>query len=181
MHLDDYLRPVGDHLAAAAALADDRTREIAARLAEAAAPSLRLAILDALSAAADEITAALLDSPGSPAGAVRVDGGAVRIDVTPGSAEPAAPRTDDGDTSARISLRLSESLKSDIEAAAAREGVSVNTWLVRAAGAALAGPFAGFGAGFSANLGNNLGNLFAERAAAAGRRNTHHITGWING
>jgi hypothetical protein len=36
------------------------------------------------------------------------------------------------DLSARISLRLPESLKSTVEKAAEREGISVNTWLVRA-------------------------------------------------
>ena len=41
----------------------------------------------------------------------------------------AAP--DDGQT-ARISLRLPEALKTAVESAAAREGVSVNTWIVRA-------------------------------------------------
>ena len=33
---------------------------------------------------------------------------------------------------ARISLRLPEALKAGIEIAATREGVSVNTWIVRA-------------------------------------------------
>ena len=40
---------------------------------------------------------------------------------------------------ARITLRLPEPLKASIEAAAAREGVSVNTWLVRALGRAVTG------------------------------------------
>jgi predicted HicB family RNase H-like nuclease len=34
--------------------------------------------------------------------------------------------------SARITLRLPEALKSALETAASREGVSVNTWIVRA-------------------------------------------------
>ena len=34
--------------------------------------------------------------------------------------------------SARITLRLPESLKQRVESAAAREGASVNTWLVQA-------------------------------------------------
>ena len=40
---------------------------------------------------------------------------------------------------ARITLRLPEPLKASIEASAAREGVSVNTWLVRALGRAVTG------------------------------------------
>ena len=51
--------------------------------------------------------------------------------VDEGGAAP--PASDEGAT-ARITLRLTESLKAGIEAAAAREGVSVNTWLVRALG-----------------------------------------------
>src|ERR1700756_4509415 len=45
-----------------------------------------------------------------------------------GEAPPAA--TGDVELVARISLRLPEALKAAVEAAAAREGVSVNTWLV---------------------------------------------------
>ena len=43
---------------------------------------------------------------------------------------PAVP-AEDGLT-ARVTLRLPEALKRELEAAAAREGVSLNTWLVRA-------------------------------------------------
>jgi hypothetical protein len=43
--------------------------------------------------------------------------------------EPSAV-VEDGLT-ARITLRLPESLKRELEAAAAREGVSLNSWLVR--------------------------------------------------
>ncbi|MDQ2748125.1 MAG: toxin-antitoxin system HicB family antitoxin [Pseudonocardiales bacterium] len=167
MHLDDYAAQVRDQLTATAALGDERTQHIAHSIAAAAAPAVRLAIMTALAAAADEITAALLDSPGSPSVAVRLDGDTVRVDVLAGDPEPAAARIDDGDASARISLRLPESLKTDVETAAGREGVSVNTWLVRAAGAALAPGRPGPGTGWS----------------DVGRRgnNPHHVTGWING
>lgn len=194
MHLDPHVASVHDQLTAAAALGDDRTREIAESLATAAAPAVRLAILDAISAAADEITAALLDYPGSPAVATRLDGDEVRIEVrataAAGDGEP--PRADDGEASARISLRLSEALKADIDAAAERDGVSVNTWLVRAASAALRpGPFAGFGSGaFGAFApfggwgpsGKSGGSGYGEAAGGGSRRGGgHNITGWING
>ncbi len=55
-----------------------------------------------------------------------------------------APPAEDG-LSARITLRLPESLKASLEAAAAAEGVSVNTWIVRALGRGLAGPKARVG------------------------------------
>lgn len=163
MHLEAYLTTVHDQLAAAAALGDDRTREIAAALGAMAAPAVRLAVLDAVSAAADEITEALLDQPGSPTVSVRQDGDEVRVSVQAGVVAPAVvePRRDEGDTGARVSLRLSEALKSEIDAAAERDGVSVNTWLVRAAAAAL----------------DDRG-VRGERRA---RHENHRVTGWING
>ena len=49
------------------------------------------------------------------------------------SEEPEAPAAAaDEAYSARITLRLPEALKSALETAAGREGVSVNTWIVRA-------------------------------------------------
>ena len=49
---------------------------------------------------------------------------------------PAAPQADDASTS-RTTLRLPDQLKVQVEQAAARDGVSVNTWLVRAIAAAV--------------------------------------------
>lgn len=168
MQLDPHVSRVHEQLVAAAALGDDRTREIAAALMTAAAPALRLALLDAVSEIADEVTAALLDHPGSPAVAVRIDSNEVVVDVravaTPDDAPPSR-HADGGEANARISLRLSDALKADIDAAAERDGVSVNAWLVRAAAGALA-PGADPGAG----------------QRGRGRRiETHHVTGWING
>lgn len=169
MQLDDYVHQVHEQLSAAAALGDERTQQIAQTIVAAAAPAVRLAIMTAVAAAADEITAALLDSPGAPSVTVRLDGDDVRVDVLGSEPEPApATRVDDKDASARISLRLSESLKSDIESAADREGMSVNTWLVRAAAAALTPAWPGAAAG---------------RAGAPHQRpnNSHRLSGWING
>jgi hypothetical protein len=50
---------------------------------------------------------------------------------------PAEPAVDDEPATFRTTLRLPERLKSRVEQAAATEGVSVNTWLVRAVTAAL--------------------------------------------
>ena len=107
---------------------------------------MRLALLDALSAAADEITRDL--APGSVH--LRLRGREPSFVVTPPPAEPldqAAPRPplppvapqDDEGAMARINFRLSEHLKGRIEEAAERAGLSVNAWLVRAAAAALDG------------------------------------------
>jgi hypothetical protein len=55
--------------------------------------------------------------------------------------EPAAePAPVDEPSVARLTLRLPERLKSEVEAAAAQEGVSVNTWLVRALSGAVSRP-----------------------------------------
>jgi hypothetical protein len=175
MQLDNILDQVREQLAAAAALGDERTRDIAGALATAVTPAVRLAIVTALHAAADEISATLVDYPGSPAVTLALDGDQVRVDVhaaAPAEPPPATPRADESDASARISLRLPESLKADVEAAAAREGISVNSWLVRAASTALQPPWAA-AARFAAG--------WADAAGRHGGPSAHHITGWING
>jgi uncharacterized protein (DUF1778 family) len=173
MQLSQHLAQVQEQLRTAAALGDDRTQQIATALAEAASPAVRLALLGAVADAADEITSALLDFPSSPAVAVRLDGDEVTVDVRSTEPEPPAEelRRDDGDTTARISLRLSDSLKADIDAAAERDGVSVNTWLVRAASAALR-------QGTSATTASGGPDSGRGRQR---RDNQHRITGWING
>jgi hypothetical protein len=128
-------------------------------------------VLSAASAAADEITAALIDHPGSPAVSVRMEGEELRVDVRTADVpeEPApAAQPEEADASARISLRLSENLKGEIEIAARGAAVSVNTWLVRAASAALAGPGAG-------------ARLTRTEIRTAGPSGAHRITGWVNG
>src|SRR5881397_3886788 len=113
MQLEQHIGQVHEQLRAAAALGDDRTREIATALATAATPSVRLAVLNALAEAADEITTALLDFPGSPVISVRLDGDELAVDVH--ASHPATDaedsRRDDGEANARISLRLTETLK----------------------------------------------------------------------
>jgi hypothetical protein len=152
MELHSYIAQVQEQLETAAALGDERTQQTAVALATAAAPAMRLAILAAVCAAADEITEALLDSPGAPSVAVGLDGDAVRIEVR-ASVEQSAVPADDGDISARISLRLSETLKTDIEDAARRP-----QW---GPGGRFADP---------------------RRHGGPGRGgNSHHVTGWING
>jgi hypothetical protein len=171
MELHTHVAQVQEQLESAAALGDERTQQTASVLAAAAGPALRLAILSAVSAAADEITAALLDSPGSPAIAVHLDGDDVRVEVRAMVEQAAAP-ADDGDASARISLRLSEALKADIESAARHESISVNSWLVRAATSGL-NPQWGQGARF--------GDPRRQPGQPGRGANSHHVTGWING
>ena len=49
------------------------------------------------------------------------------------------PESDDDGGTWRVTLRLPESLRSPVDAAARAEGLSVNAWLVRAVASALGG------------------------------------------
>lgn len=164
MHLDDYGARVQQHLAAAAALGDEHVQQVAAKLGDAAASAVRLAILGAVSEVAEEINALLLDFPLAPSVSIRLDGDDLRVDVDPTAAQGVdAATADEGEASARISLRLTEGLKAQIDEAAVRDGVSVNTWLVRAATAAVN------------DSSRRSGTTFTVNTSA------HRISGYING
>jgi hypothetical protein len=143
MDLTPYVDQLRRELVTSAELGGDEARALAERLTGPLEASLRLALLSALSTAAEEITSQL--APGSVD--VRLRGGDLGFLVTAPPApephhefepepEPAPPpasaaEAEEGAT-ARITLRVPEQLKSRIEDAAAREGFSVNTWLTRA-------------------------------------------------
>jgi len=142
MQLDEYVDRLRAEFASAADAAGDDARAVAERLVVPLESAVRLTLLEALAGAADEITLEL--APGSVH--VRLRGRDTDFVVTPAPApgsfatdEPAAPVAvdPDGGPSARVNFRPPESLKTRIEEAAQREGLSVNTWLVRAASAAL--------------------------------------------
>jgi HicB family len=135
MELQPYVERLQADLADIAAVGDDAVAAAAERLSAAIRASAGMRLLDALSEAALEVSAQL------PSGhvEVRVAGGDPSMVYVPGAElEPAAPSTED--FSARITLRLPDALKSSVDAAAAREGVSVNTWIVRALGRAVSAP-----------------------------------------
>ncbi|CAL9528896.1 hypothetical protein [Streptomyces sp. enrichment culture] len=151
MDLTPYVDSLRRDLAVAAEAGGDASREVAERLVAPLESAARLAMLNVLSAAMDEITRDL--APGSVD--VRLRGLDPDFVVTPPPAdadqpaEPAvapveAPGTQalaDGDEggNARVSLRLPAHLKTRAEEAANREGLSVNAWLVRAVSAAVDG------------------------------------------
>ncbi|MFI9489548.1 toxin-antitoxin system HicB family antitoxin [Promicromonospora sp. NPDC052451] len=153
MDLTRYVDELQRQLSAAAAAGGDEARELAGRLTAPLDAAARLVLLEALSAAAGEISAEL--APGSVD--VRLRGGdpefvvAVPETAAPAAVpatapaapapavSPAAVETEAGATT-RTTLRLPDHLKTRAELAAAREGVSVNTWLVRAVAAALEQP-----------------------------------------
>jgi hypothetical protein len=139
MDLTPYITALRDDLTTAASAGDEQTRRTAAVLAAALEPAARLAIMNALSDLAAEVTAALEDRIVE----LRLDGRDVRVTITGEPVESAAPPPPpppgpdlSGDVS-RITLRLLEELKAQAERAASDQGVSLNSWLSQAVQSAL--------------------------------------------
>ena len=148
MDLTPYVDNLRHELAVAAEAGGEDAKALADRLTAPLESAVRLTLLDALSAAAAEITRDL--APGSVD--LRLRGREPEFVVAPAISEPApapaeeeptpAPRpvTESDDASmTRINLRLGQDLKDRIEAAAKEAGISVNAWLVRSAATALEG------------------------------------------
>ena len=148
MELSPYVDKIQRQLITAAAAGGDDARALAERLLPPLEAATRLALQDALAVAAEEITCEL--APGSIE--LRLRGGSLEFVVTPppvdqpGQDEPGGVATATGTTPSvegdesgmsRINLRMPEQLKARVEQSAGGEGLSVNAWLVRAAGAAL--------------------------------------------
>jgi hypothetical protein len=190
MDLGPYVGKLREELAIAAGAGGEDARALAERLTAPLDSATRLTLLDALSAAADEITRDL--APGSVE--VRLRGGDPSFVVTPPPGEPedaefesvgegsvkdslirmgevmtgvrtpATSPDDEGGTS-RINFRPPQQLKLRIEEAAARDGLSVNAWLVRAAAAALE----------AGGSGQTAGRRSPRRAPRGAQR----YTGWV--
>jgi len=142
MDITPYVDHLRRDLLAAAEGAGEELRSAAERLSFALDPAARLALMEAISQACSEITAEM------PAGGVdvRLDGRDLAFVVDAPPAGPPAPPTppapplppepeEDADVAgaggtARITLRLPESVKTKAEDAAADAGQSLNTWLV---------------------------------------------------
>ncbi|MEU4619599.1 Arc family DNA-binding protein [Actinoplanes sp. NPDC023801] len=149
MDLTTYVSNLGREFATLAEAGGEESRALVERLSGSLESAIRMTLLEALSGAADEITRDL--APGSVE--LRLRGRDPGFVVTPPpagqpgpvAAEPAPAAdadaffTEDG-PAARINVRMPEPLKAAIEEAAAKEGRSVNAWLVRAAAAALQKP-----------------------------------------
>ncbi|MEU2659970.1 toxin-antitoxin system HicB family antitoxin [Streptomyces sp. NPDC007325] len=150
MDLNPYVDSLRRELAVAAEAGGDEARELAERLTAPLESATRLTMLNVLSAAMDEITREL--APGSVDVRLRgldpdfvvtlppTDSGAPAEPAPPAEPfpTPAVAEGDEGGT-ARVNLRLPAHLKARAEEAAAREGLSVNAWLVRAVSAAVGG------------------------------------------
>src|SRR5262245_55134662 len=141
MDLTPYIDGLQRDLVASAAPGGADVTRAAELLGGSIEASARLCLLEALSDAAAEITARLRTATVD----VRLRGREADLTVTEiahDSEEPAMPAPTAADAAgdlARVTLRLPEPLKEQVERAAANEGISVNAWLVRAIGAAVSG------------------------------------------
>ena len=142
MELSDYVEKLRGELTSITRFAGEDVARAAELLTETLESSVRLTLLDVLSAAAADITARLGDTAvevrladGEPTFVVLT---APEDDRYEERAQAAGADPEAG--TARLTLRLPDPLKTRIEAAAARDGTSVNTWLVRVAGRALDNP-----------------------------------------
>jgi hypothetical protein len=110
---------------------DKQTTEAVIRMGRLLEATVRVQIMDAMSEAAAELSQEL------PSGRVevRIAGGDISLTFVRDQDEPSDLPVDED--SARITLRLPESLKTAAESSASREGISMNAWLVRAVKRAL--------------------------------------------
>jgi hypothetical protein len=118
---------------AAMVAGDEAATAVAERLSRALESSLQLRLLDALGEAAAELSEQL------PAGhvEVRLAGRDIQLVLVAPAEAPSSPASEDEGGTARITLRMPDSMKTRVEAAAEAEGQSVNAWLVRAVSGAL--------------------------------------------
>lgn len=127
MQLQRFIDALKADLTAVAELGDETTASAAGRLVVTLQASVGLRLLDALSEAALELNDKL------PSGHIEVRLTGQDPELVYVSDEPEAPvAAADEAYTARITLRLPDNLKGEVEKAAARDGVSVNTWIVRA-------------------------------------------------
>ena len=176
MDLTSYVSNLGREFATLAEAGGEEARALVERLTGSLDSAIRMTLLDVLSAAADEITRDL--APGSvelrlrgrdpsfvvtapPAESYELTAGDVAT-AAGGGSDGELPFAEDG-PAARINVRLPEQLKAAVEEAAAKEGRSVNAWLVRAAAAGLPRPDRDQG----------------PEPRGGGKRSKQGFTGWV--
>lgn len=150
MDLTPYVASLTSALVTSAQTSSPEVREAAERLAQGIEPALRLTFMEMASDVAAEVTSRLDGDVVD----VRLRGGNPEIVVDrardeqptvpfgtppepPVAPAPPQPPVDDDGSTARISLRLPDYLKTQADEAAAGEKVSLNTWLIRAVQLAL--------------------------------------------
>lgn len=126
MQIDGHIQALREDLVRVAALGDESTSRAADILSVALEASLGRQIQDVLAEAALELNAQLDEAHVE----VRIAGRDPELVLV--REDGSVPEPVDEAFSARITLRLPDSLKQRVESAAARDGASVNTWLVQA-------------------------------------------------
>ncbi len=129
MQLAHHIQAIQEDLVSAASLAaDEATAEAGRRLTQALGSSLHLRLRDVVNEAALGLSESV---PGRIE--VRLAGRDPElVYVEEEQPEPVQSAGTDDSFSARITLRLPEGLKAQVEVAANLDGTSVNTWIVRA-------------------------------------------------
>jgi HicB family len=126
MQIDGYVQALREDLARIAAVGDESTARAAELLSVALESAVGRRLLEALGEAALELNSQL----DSGRVEVRFAGSDPELVYIPDEEAAPAEPADEAFT-ARITLRLPESLKTRLDAAAALHGMSVNTWLVQ--------------------------------------------------
>ncbi|WP_327318971.1 toxin-antitoxin system HicB family antitoxin [Streptomyces sp. NBC_01235] len=163
MKLTPYVDNLRREFLATAAATGEEPHALAERLLASLDASVRLMLLEVLSAAADEISREF--APGSVD--IRLQGLDPSFVVTQAPSEAfhedmTAPSVTDPQaegTPARINFRVPGPLKARIEEAARQSGLSVNAWLVRAVNDTL-----------------HAVPSHPQRRPSSGQR---HVTGWV--
>ena len=148
MQLNQYVATLKHQLETAAEAGGPEARALSERLTAALESAVRLVLLEALSDAANEITLEL--APGSVEVRLRGRDPEFVVSNPPGDNDfeamieqsirgTIASEDFDGASTSRTTLRLPDQLKQQVEAAASHDGLSVNSWLVRAVADALNG------------------------------------------
>lgn len=165
MELSDIVAGIAEDLRRAGAVGGEETSRVAELLVASIEPSIRLHLLDALHQAARELAES---APGVQVD-VRMEGrDPVLSLVAPEAAEPSAEQLAGrlagyvDDELARLTLRLPEGLKGQVETIAAQAGASINSWVVSALARALAEQRSG-------------------SAGPPGRRSARRMTGYVRG
>lgn len=181
MNIDPYIERLRSSLRAAAELGGQEGRDAADRVGVALEPAARLAIMEAVTQAAAEISSEL------PWGSVsvRLEGEGLDFQFHRGAESypepPAPPAAEEDDAlTARVTLRLPENVKARIEEFAASAGVSLNSWIVNALREATQPT------GFSARIDLGGGQPFIDLQGfpfgdfgKPGKRHGNRMHGWI--
>ncbi len=135
MNISEHVEALRTALASAASVGDDHSREVAENLTSAVAPALQLQAL--------LMAAALAENVNEHTNSVHVDvvvtPEGTNLRVTPLEPEYVAadpdfeiPSMGENEESIRITLRIPESVKVQVDALAQRTGKSLNAWIVAA-------------------------------------------------